>query len=200
MKNNNYKKNNKLIEKEEEQMDEIEHSNPNNSNIEGVGENEENTVNNKNQGEEQDENYVYEICQLFDKDNNETIYLKDLLDLIKALGIGLNEETRPIIDDFIEKSNDEKISFDDFFQLYDLLNQYKKPKEEEMNELLKAFEFFDEGSGFIDINYFKKAITCFGNKISEEDFMNIMERVITDNTGKKFDYKDLSKIILEMKK
>ena len=151
--------------------------------------------------ESNDDNYVYEICQLFDKDNDETIYMKDLLDLIKALGIGLNEETRPIIDNFIEKLNEEKISFDDFFQLYDLLNQHKKPKEEEMAELLKAFEFFDgEGSGFIDINYFKKAITSFGDKISEEDFNNVIERVITDNSGKKFDYKDLSKIILELKK
>ena len=148
-----------------------------------------------------DDNYVYEICQLFDKDNDETIYMKDLLDLIKALGIGLNEETRPIIDNFIEKLSEEKISFDDFFHLYDLLNQHKKPKEEEMAELLKAFEFFDgEGSGFIDINYFKKAITSFGDKISEEDFNNIIDKVIADNSGKKFDYKDLSKIILEMKK
>ena len=64
-----------------------------------------------------------------------------------------------------------------------------------------TIEFFDgEGSGFIDINYFKKAITSFGYKISEEDFNNIIDKVITDNSGKKFDYKDLSKIILEMKK
>ena len=151
--------------------------------------------------EASDDNYVYEICQLFDKDNDETIYMKDLLDLIKALGIGLNEETKPIINDFIEKSNEEKIPFEDFLNLYDLLNQYKKSKEEEEQELLKAFEFFDgEGSGFIDINYFKKAITCFGDKISEEDFNNLIQQVIMDNTNKKFDYKDLAQIILGMKK
>ena len=127
--------------------------------------------------------------------------MKDLLDLIKALGIGLNEETKPIINDFIEKSNEEKIPFEDFLNLYDLLNQYKKTKEEEEQELLKAFEFFDgEGSGFIDINYFKKAITCFGDKISEEDFNNLIQQVIMDNTNKKFDYKDLAQIILGMKK
>ena len=148
-----------------------------------------------------DDNYVYEICQLFDKDNDETIYMKDLLDLIKALGIGLNEETKPIINDFIEKSNEEKIPFEDFFNLYDLLNQHKKSKEEEEQELLKAFEFFDgEGSGFIDTNYFKKAITCFGDKISEEDFNNLIQQVIMDSTNKKFDYKDLTQIILGMKK
>jgi Ca2+-binding EF-hand superfamily protein len=127
--------------------------------------------------------------------------MKDLLDLIKALGIGLNEETKPIINDFIEKSNEEKIPFEDFLNLYDLLNQYKKSKEEEEQELLKAFEFFDgEGSGFIDVNYFKKAITCFGDKISEEDFNNLIQQVIMDNTNKKFDYKDLAQIILGMKK
>ena len=65
-----------------------------------------------------DDNYVYEICQLFDKDNDETIYMKDLLDLIKALGIGINEETKPIINKFKEKSNEEKIPFGDFFNIY----------------------------------------------------------------------------------
>ena len=158
-------------------------------------------INSQQDQPQNEENYVYEICQLFDKDNDETIYMKDLLDLIKALGIGLNEETKPIINDFIEKSNEEKIPFEDFLNLYDLLNQYKKTKEEEEQELLKAFEFFDgEGSGFIDINYFKKAITCFGDKISEEDFNNLIQQVIMDNTNKKFDYKDLAQIILGMKK
>ena len=74
--------------------------------------------------------YVHEIWQLFDKDNDDTIYLKDLLDLIKALGIGLNEDTKLIINDFIEKSN-EKIPFQDFVDLYQALNEHKKSKEEE---------------------------------------------------------------------
>ena len=144
--------------------------------------------------------YVHEIWQLFDKDNDDTIYLKDLLDLIKALGIGLNEDTKLIINDFIEKSN-EKIPFQDFVDLYQALNEHKKSKEEEEQELLKAFEFFDgEGSGFIDTNYFKKAITCFGDKISEEDFNNLIQQVIVDKTNKKFDYKDLTRIILGLKK
>ena len=151
--------------------------------------------------QEGEDNYVYEICQLFDKDNDETIYLKDILDLVKALGIGLNNETRPILNNFIEKSNQEKISFDDFFQLYDILIQHKKSKEEEAAELYKAFQFFDgEGTGFIELNYFKKAITNFGEKISEEDFNNIIEKCITDETGKKIDYRDLINIILEIKK
>ena len=50
------------------------------------------------------------------------------------------------------------------------------------------------------LNYFKKAITCFGDKISEEDFNNLIQQVIMDNTNKKFDYKDLAQIILGMKK
>ena len=165
------------------------------------GEEEINTIQKEQAQQQNDATFVYEICQLFDKDNDETIYMKDLLDLIKALGIGLNEDTKPIINDFIEKSNEEKIPFEDFFNLYDLLNQHKKPKEEEEQELLKAFEFFDgEGSGFIDTNYFKKAITCFGDKISEEDFNNLIQQVITDDTNKRFDYKDLTQIILGLKK
>ena len=71
--------------------------------------------------------------------------------VIRVLGIGINEETKPIINEFIEKSNEEKIPFGDFLNLYDLLNEHKKTKEEEEEELLRAFEFFDgEGSGFIE--------------------------------------------------
>jgi calcium-dependent protein kinase len=165
------------------------------------GEEEMNTLQQDQTQQQNDNTYVYEICQLFDKDNDETIYMKDLLDLIKALGIGINDETKPIINDFIEKSNEEKIPFSDFFNLYDLLNEHKKTKEEEEEELLRAFEFFDgEGSGFIDTNYFRKAITCFGDKISEEDFNNLIQQVIMDTTNKKFDYKDLTQIILGLKK
>ena len=163
------------------------------------GEEEMNTIQQDRQ--QNDENFVYEICQLFDKDNDESIYMKDLLDLIKALGIGINEEIKTIINDFLEKTKQEKITFEEFFGLYDLLNQHKKPKEEEEQELLKAFAFFDgECSGFIDTNYFKKVITCFGDKISEEDFNNLIQQVIMDNTNKRFDYKDLTQIILGLKK
>ena len=164
------------------------------------GEEEMNTM---QQGQQQnDENFVYEICQLFDKDNDETIYVKDFLDLIKALGIGINDEIKVILNDFLEKTKEEeKISFEEFFNLYDLLNQHRKPKEEEEQELLRAFLFFDgDNSGFIDTNYFKKIITCFGDKISEEDFNNLIQQVIMDNTNKKFDYRDLIQIILGQKK
>ena len=46
----------------------------------------------------------------------------------KALGIGINEEIKAIINDFLEKTKQEKITFEEFFGLYDLLNQHKKPK------------------------------------------------------------------------
>ena len=165
------------------------------------GEEEMNTM---QQGPQQqnDENFVYEICQLFDKDNDEHIYVKDFLDLIKALGIGINDEIKVILNDFLEKTKEEdKISFEEFFGLYDLLNQHRKPKEEEEQELLQAFSFFDgKNRGFIGTSYFKKVITRLGDKISEEDFNNLIQQVIMDNTNKKFDYRDLIQIILGLKK
>ena len=81
------------------------------------------------------------------------------------------------------------------------MNQHRKPKEEEEQELLNVFKFFDgDNSSFIDTNYFKKEITCFGDKISEEDFNNFIQQVIMDNTNERFDYRDLIQIILGFKK
>ena len=156
-----------------------------------------NSLNNNNNNEMY--NYVFEICQLFDKDSNETIYSNDLIDLIKALGIMLNEENILLIQEF-QKNNfkKEKITFDEFFELFEKLNSNKKSFEEEEEELTKAFEFFDsENSGFIDENYFKKAICTFGNKLNEEDFDELMKKAIYDKTNKNFNYKEFIKIILE---
>ena len=158
-----------------------------------------NSLNNNNNNNNEMYNYVFEICQLFDKDSNETIYSNDLIDLIKALGIMLNEENILLIQEF-QKNNfkKEKITFDEFFELFEKLNSNKKSFEEEEEELTKAFEFFDsENSGFIDENYFKKAICTFGNKINEEDFDELMKKAIFDKTNKNFNYKEFIKIILE---
>ena len=158
-----------------------------------------NSLNNNNNNNNEMYNYVFEICQLFDKDSNETIYSNDLIDLIKALGIMLNEENILLIQEF-QKNNfkKEKITFDEFFELYEKLNSNKKSFEEEEEELTKAFEFFDsENSGFIDENYFKKAICTFGNKLNEEDFDELMKKAIYDKTNKNFNYKEFIKIILE---
>ena len=161
--------------------------------------NNENFNNFNNNFNNENYNFVFEICQLFDKDSNETIYSNDLIDLIKALGIMLNEENILIIKEF-QKNNfkKEKITFDEFFELFEKLNSNKKSFEEEEEELTKAFEFFDsENSGFIDENYFKKAICTFGNKINEEDFDELMKKAIFDKTNKNFNYKEFIKIILE---
>ena len=78
-----------------------------------------NSINN-NEEEEEEENsknnlndsYVYEICQLFDKENDEKINSDDLIDLIKALGIMLNEENIEIIQNFVDSNKKEKIPFE----------------------------------------------------------------------------------------
>ena len=158
-----------------------------------------NSLNNNNNNNNEMYNYVFEICQLFDKDSNETIYSNDLIDLIKALGIMLNEENILLIQEF-QKNNfkKEKITFDEFFELFEKLNSNKKSFEEEEEELTKAFEFFDsENSGFIDENYFKKAICTFGNKLNEEDFDELMKKAIYDKTNKNFNYKEFIKTILD---
>ena len=165
-----------------------------------------NSFNNNEEEEEEEEksknnlndSYVYEICQLFDQENDEKINSDDLIDLIKALGIMLNEESIEIIQNFIASNKKEKIPFEEFFDLYDNLIQNKKSKEEEEKELLDAFEFFDgENTGYIDANYFKKAITSFGNKLSENEFNDLMGKAIFDKSNKNFNYKEFIKTILD---
>ena len=76
----------------------------------------------------------------------------------------------------------------------------KKDKEEEEKELTNAFEFFDsENKGLIDVDYFKKAITSFGNKLTEEEINDLLTMATFDKSNKKFKYKDFIKNVLETK-
>ena len=110
----------------------------------------------------------------------------------------LSEENVEIIQNFISTNKKEKIPFKEFFDLYDNLMLNKKSKEEEEKELLSAFQFFDgENTGYIDINYFKKAICSFGNKLNQNEFNELMGKAIFDKTNKKFNYKEFIKTILD---
>ena len=153
------------------------------------------------ENETQIDTYVLDICQLFDKDSDETVYANDIIDIVKALGVMLTDENVKIIDEFqSEVGNSEKIPFKDVFSLYERLSVNKKDKEEEEKELTNAFEFFDsENKGLIDVDYFKKAITSFANKLTKEEINDLLTMATFDKSNKKFKYKDFIKNVLETK-
>jgi Ca2+-binding EF-hand superfamily protein len=85
-----------------------------------------------------------------------------------------------------------------FYELYKVLQSKAKSKEDEEKELTEAFEFFDgENSGYIDIDYFKKALMSFGNKLTENEVDKLLEHVSFDKTNKQFKYKELIQTILK---
>lgn len=144
------------------------------------------------------DDYVIDICQLFDKDSDGCIYVCDILDLVKALGVMLTDENAKLIQDFEGECESEKVQIKDFIGLYEKLAANQKSKEEEEKELTAAFDFFDsENKGYIDADYFKKAITSFGNKLTEEEVNELLSNAPFDKTNKKFKFKgDFIKTIL----
>lgn len=158
----------------------------------------------KNDNEDNEEDEVYEIFKLFDKDYDDTIESSDLINVVKALGIMLTPDNLKLIEDFEDEIKGNKISIDDFLSLYEQLVQNKKSKSEEEKELLEAFAFFDSepdslNKGYINKDYFKRAITSFGNKLTEEEFDGIMADAIFDVSNKKFEYHSLVNTILNKK-
>ena len=144
-------------------------------------------------------NYISDICKLFDRDSDGNIYMEDIDDLIKALGIMVTENNDKDIEEFKRKfKKNEKVSIEMFYELYKVLQSKAKSKEDEEKELTEAFEFFDgENSGYIDIDYFKKALMSFGNKLTENEVDKLLEHVSFDKTNKQFKYKELIQTILK---
>jgi hypothetical protein len=83
----------------------------------------------------------------------------------------VTENNEKDIEEFKRKfEKNEKVSIEMFYELYKVLQSKAKSKEDEEKELTEALEFFDgENSGYIDIDYFKKALMSFGNKLTENE-------------------------------
>jgi len=134
-----------------------------------------------------------EAFNMFDRDKDGLINYNELGNVLKSQGFNpTNQELLEMIAD-VDENEDEKINFEEFL----ILMHSRLKKADIENELNEAFSVFDKnGSGIISVREFKRIMGSLGDKISEDEVDEIIQKVDPKNRGY-INYKDLTKIIVE---
>ena len=121
-----------------------------------------------------------EVFDLFDKDKDGVITIKELGDVMGALGAYPTEAELQEINNEINKNGTGKIEFNEFLELY--ARKMKEPDTEE--DLIEAFKTFDkDGSGVISANKLKHIMVVFGGKLTEEEVDEMFKEADIDKDG-----------------
>lgn len=115
--------------------------------------------------EEQKEEFK-EAFALFDKDGDGTISAKELVVVMRSIGLTPSvDEIQKMMDDIVP-GNEGEIEFDGFMQLMAL-----KLKETEIeDELKEAFKSIDKaGKGYYTLDDLKAMVLQYGDRMTEEE-------------------------------
>ena len=96
---------------------------------------------------------------------------------MRALGF---EPRKEDIQSLLQKRNDHKIGFDDFYEIMST----KMTKKDIRAEMLKAFDLFDkDGTGKISLDNLKRVSEELGEKMSEEELKEMIDEADVDRDG-----------------
>ncbi|OWF34955.1 neo-calmodulin-like [Mizuhopecten yessoensis] len=119
--------------------------------------------------------------ELFDKDKNGKITESELTDVMRALGQNpTTQHVRSIIAE-VDKDNDGEIDFEEFVSM---MSKKWRDLEKEEDEIKKAFKVFDRnGDGMIEMRELKAVLTGLGERMTEEEFQDLMREADLDGNG-----------------
>jgi Ca2+-binding EF-hand superfamily protein len=139
---------------------------------------------------------IEEAFRFFDKDGSGSIDKHELVGGLRALGCNPTEsEIEAIIEDADSKvQEDGRLQFSEFAEL---VEKYRKSRDEERETLVRAFRLFDRnGDGVIDKNELKQALTTLGfSKLTEEEVDELFAEADADDSGA-IDFNELVRVIL----
>jgi len=134
-----------------------------------------------------------EAFNMFDRDKDGFVDYVELGYILKSQGFNFtNQELIEMIAD-VSETEENKINFEEFL----ILMHSRLKKLDIENELNEAFNAHDKnGTGILSVREFKKIISSLGDKVSEDEIDDIIQKVDPKNRGY-MNYKDLTKLIVE---
>ena len=133
-----------------------------------------------------------EAFGLFDKDGGGTISTAELGTVMRSLGQNANEDELKEMIAEVDADGSGEIDFKEFLALMVRLNQGNNQEE----ELMDAFKIIDiEGDGVITAEEFRNVMMNFGQKLSDEEFTEMINGADLDADGN-LNYYDFIKTLV----
>uniref|UniRef100_A0A7E4ZRT7 Calmodulin n=1 Tax=Panagrellus redivivus TaxID=6233 RepID=A0A7E4ZRT7_PANRE len=130
------------------------------------------------------------IFEMFDKDGNGTMNIKELGVAMRTLGLNPTEEELLNMVNEYDVDGNGKIDFAEFCKMMKEMN-----KETDQELIRLAFKVFDkDGNGYITAQEFKHFMTTMGEKFSEEEVDEIIREVDKDG-DEQIDYEEFVQMI-----
>ena len=132
-----------------------------------------------------------EAFDLFDKDGDGTISAKELIVVMRSIGLDSSiEEIQQMMDEIVP-GNTGEIEFDGFMTL-----MAKKIKETEVeDELKETFKTIDRGNkGYYDLDDLRAMVNKYGERISEDEIVKMFEEQ-DENKNKRITFDEFISII-----
>lgn len=129
---------------------------------------------------------------LFDKENDNRIHVKDLGTVLRSLGLHPTEAELTDLLGTIETEGTGKIEFADFCGILARVIKESDPE----TELTEAFKVFDkDGSGTISNAELRKIMTTYGETLTDEEVDEMIKDADTDGDGV-VDYAEFVSIVV----
>ena len=123
---------------------------------------------------------VKDLFDFYDKNRDGVLSQAEIASVLRALGANPSEaEVRELVRKY-DTSGRESLNFQDFTMIY----REATASPISQRELATYFKFFDkDGSGRIDRDEFKSAMTSLGERLSEDEINTILEDADLNGNG-----------------
>jgi len=146
---------------------------------------------------EENEYSVEDAFQFFDKDNIGSVEKLELVGALRALGCNPTEtEIQAMLEEADSKVDIEgRLEFNEFSEL---VEKYRKSRDEEREALVQAFQHFDKnGDGLVDKNELRQALTTLGlSQLSSEEVAQLFAEAEADDSSEAIDFNELVRVIM----
>ena len=127
----------------------------------------------------------------FDKNGDGFISTEELGTCLRSLGFHIEEKNLKELMEEFDRNNEGKVSFDEFYHVVNV--RMKNPLTED--ELKDSFALFDkDNSGKISSAELKKALTTWGEKLSDDQVNEFIEDADTNGDGE-LDITELTRLL-----
>ncbi|CAL1537420.1 unnamed protein product [Lymnaea stagnalis] len=127
---------------------------------------------------------IREAFQILDEDGDGRLSLEDMKTLLQSQFMVFTDSQVTAVVKELDEDDSGFIEYKEF-EKYVIENNLSKPTVEEFGaEMKEAFQLFDtDKNGYIDAHEFKSFMTTLGDKMTDEEVMDMMKDADTNGDG-----------------